>query len=196
MPTLSFLDFLPQLQAGQLRHDTVAHQDILHLILPRRLTHFTLHLAKYQAGLHGSLIPAASPTRQRLITDSMIIVLAAANGMKVDLRARISQSSTGSVFEANRTRTSTSLTDLVNGYIQSVGRMAKACEALDHLEDFPVRQVLELSVIELALTVGAISQVDGLDLKASVEKRWYEIEQELAKLQTEAPANVRQLARA
>lgn len=30
--------------------------------------------------------------------------------------------------------------------IVSVGRMAKACEALDHLEDYPSRQVLEENI--------------------------------------------------
>jgi hypothetical protein len=187
---------LQQLQSGQLRHDSLAHQDIFNLVLPSRLTHFTLHFAKYQAGLYSSISNGAKATRRRLITDSMIIALAAANGMKVDLKTNVGRSISTHDNHWTRCSTTPSFSDLVGYYIETVGRMAKACEALDHLENFPAREVLERSVVELTLTIIVMSQVDNFDLCASIEKRWSEIENGLTFIAGDKPSPVRHLARA
>jgi hypothetical protein len=51
------------------------------------------------------------------------------------------------------------------------GRMAAACEKLDHLEDFPFRPVLRSGVIALVDVAAAFATAHGWDLRGLVQER-------------------------
>jgi hypothetical protein len=157
------------MQRMQKTHDTAAHADILALVVPRRLTHFTLHFAKYQGSLVHAERVSDVPLKFRVLTDSAIIVLAAANALNIDLA---SKSASESRNQQRRRRGG----DLLGEYIETVGRMAKACEALDHLEDYPFRTVMETAVCDLLDVVCELADRQHLGLKDVVTKRWAEVE--------------------
>ena len=75
----SVAETLLSLQRSQMRHDESYHQDILSLDVSRRVTHMTLHNAKYS----GRFITASDAHDKALfeatLTDSFVICIATAN---------------------------------------------------------------------------------------------------------------------
>src|SRR5665213_2525490 len=156
----AFSAALLELQRGQFNHDEVAHRDIHSLLVPQRLTHFTLHFAKY----HGRLVYASRTGDQKLIhrvlTDSLIIALAAANAMNLSLQQHFvlnpSVSPKGqSGRELNEVRR-----NLLFEFAEIVGNMAKSCEVLDHLESYPSRETLEKSTIQIVDLIYRLAQLE------------------------------------
>lgn len=170
----SLISNLRQLQLAQYHHDQTAHQDILGLAVPRRITHFILHFSKYLGLLAKSSRKKHGQLPQRVIADSLIIALAAANAMNVDLQNRLSGYASDNPISIK----SSDDTDLIlSYYAELVGEMAKACEALDHLENFPSREVLERNIVFLVPVIGHLADIVGGDLITDVKNRWKEIEQ-------------------
>src|SRR4051812_4652826 len=92
MSTKSVLFRLEELQKAQHLHDVAAHQDIMHLIVPKRLRHFTLHFAKYQGAISKALRTSDRRALTRALTDSLIIILASANALNIKLWERVATS--------------------------------------------------------------------------------------------------------
>jgi hypothetical protein len=164
---------LASFQNEQFRHDRVAHGEMLALPLHRRLAHFTLHFAKYQAVMLSSLKNGSTDPIARLITDSLIILLAAANALGVRLRAELngeSHADTGPIGNDQ----------LVDSYIETVGDMAKACEAFDHIKNFPSELVFKAAMARLTAIVIALAELNGVDLLTMVPKRWDQVERRLS----------------
>lgn len=164
----TFASQLKQLQIEQYRHDNKAHQDILGLPVPRRLAHFTLHFAKYVGSLSTALRDQNAELQVRIVTDSLIIALAAANAMNVDLERKI---------EPSYPSGSTDVNSLLWSYAEIVGEMAKACEATDHMEDYPSRAVMERNVARLIPLIRDFAGAINLDLTKAVKERWRILEQ-------------------
>jgi hypothetical protein len=163
---------LATLQLEQFRHDCVAHKDILKLPFQGRLKHFTLHFAKYQGWLLRTLQFGNVETTQRLITDSFIILLAAANTLDKKLQAdRESWSGSATTIDCRQ---------LILTYIETVADMAKACEAFDNSEEFPSQIVLEDSIDHLVRVILDLAAVKSVDLLTSVPKRWDQVERRLS----------------
>ena len=167
---------LLDLQRAQYRHDEVAHRDIQCLLLPRRLTHFTLHFAKYQGRLAEAVSESDIPLLKRLTTDSLIIALAAANSMNLDLEQRVAESRPGNRTGSRARELRETRLSFLLEYAAIVGDMAKACEVQDHLENYPSRDVLERSTAEMVELCLRIAECEQFDLVASVSKRWIEVE--------------------
>lgn len=177
MKTSPLLAALQQLQVGQHNHDVAAHQDILYSLAPKKLTHFTLHFAKYQGAISLAMKSGNTDSLHRALIDSMIIALAAANAMNLDLSGRVREklkevSADQSEIEVDKLRH-----DLLLDYVEIVARKAKACEVIDHLEDYPSRPVLERSVVELVILLDRFAQCEQLDLLAAISERWARVEQ-------------------
>ncbi len=175
MQTSSLKASLAQLQASQYQHDMHAHQDILSLIVPRRVTHFTLHFAKYAGYISKAIRSKDKGLLCRTLTDSVIIGLAAANAMNMDLLDRIQTAHTA-VGNKWSKKAKVNCDDLLGDYSELVGNMAKACEALDHLENYPSREVLENSVVELVVLVDRFAQQERLNLPQQIMQRWDQVE--------------------
>lgn len=174
------------LQVAQFRHDQIAHQDILGLNVPKRLTHFTLHFAKYAGTLAKAHRESDNCLKQKTLTDSFIILLAAANAMNLDLqKVEDAERRCESLIGASDSHPN--FEQLLFSFVEVVGRMSKACEALDHLEDFPSRLVLEDSVILLLPIIRRLAALQAIDLRMRTSERWRSIEQKRLVTQENRP---------
>jgi hypothetical protein len=176
---------ISRLQREQMEHDNKFHRDITHLPLQRRLTHMVLHFCKYTGQL-ASLRDDQKEAEhhKQTITDTFIIAMCSANSLNIALADQLEASgleSFGDLYQyalylERRTVNQAFDSDwaLRTLAIES-GHIARACEKLDHLEDFPFRKVIADAV--LALCRAAIIQAKNcdLDLQSAVTRRWAEI---------------------
>jgi hypothetical protein len=132
---------LDQLQWEQFEHDEKYHREIARLTVQDRLKHMALHFAKYA----GEIFAGPSDDKfRRLVTDALIIGISAANTLNIRLADTVGQTDTGNPSDFDRQ------------LVIAAGRMAAACEKLDHLEDFPFRPHIAgevLKIIDCALAV-------------------------------------------
>jgi len=176
-------DILARLQHDQREHDLRAHKDIVYLPYPSRIRHLTFHVAKYSGRLAANPSPA---DMGKTIVDAFIICLSAAEVLNISFSREF-----GSLTAVYGYRDLGALGRALNPgaadpgnvaewYFRQLalvgGRMAKACESLDHMEPIPYREMLSSAIIELAraslVTAGRL----GIDLEVSVRQRWEEIE--------------------
>jgi hypothetical protein len=159
---------LRDLQVGQQKHDRVSHWDILCLPAQDRLKHMVLHFAKYVGRL------ADKPDDRefkRTLVDTFIIVLASANALNVDLAASFNQAKT-----ARRYKRASAANEFFVGMARITGSMAKACEALDHVEGFDIRSRLERGAADLATLCVTTAAACGIDLTGETRAQWRRIE--------------------
>jgi hypothetical protein len=156
------------LQEAQHRHDELAHRDVLALSTQRRVTHFTLHFAKYAGALVTAARTGSGTSTARIVTDSFIIALACANSLGIDLERSVDVD--GACREED-------FLDLSLRYTERVGEMAKACEAFDHAhERYPSFDVLERAVGRLTGIILLCAANQGVSLEHTVGERWDSIE--------------------
>lgn len=157
---------LRQLQIAQYRHDEVAHRDIAWLPVPQRLTHFTLHFAKYAGALVRANRAHDEVEGKRVLADAFAIVLAMANTLQIDLRARTQAE------PRDENLSNYDVRDLLLCLCEAIGPMAKACEAIDHLENFPSRSTLDHGVLRVLEVISALAEKEGVSLPDAVTARW------------------------
>jgi hypothetical protein len=162
------------LQWGQLQHDEIYHKDIVRLPVGDRLRHMTLHIAKYLGVIVEALETRDDMRIGATLVDMFIIDLASANALNMDL---------GREVAAGRTQTFDNLVELgiaiatelgrpddddgmslIRRIAHHSGRLAKACESLDHLEAFPFREVLRDNVLGLFKVVVAEASLRQINL--------------------------------
>jgi hypothetical protein len=161
------LGFIKDLQRKQHAHDLKSHWEILCLPAGDRMKHMVLHFAKYAGKLMAS---QASRCPDNVVVDTFIIALASANALNVDLESRCVVALTG------ETPLGTSTTDLCRSLAIATGRMAKACEALDHIERFNSREELEAGIVAICKACVDFATANNLSLDDAVARRWREIE--------------------
>lgn len=170
---LSGLDFR-KLQEAQQHHDEVAHKDILALSAPRRLTHFTLHFAKYAGALAAAAHKSDRTAMSRILTDSLIIALAGANSLDICL-----DPITGCESElyAIRPNDCATVGSALIQYVEIVGEMAKACESFDHAaERYPSYDVLKRALTKLIGLTLLCAEHEGVELACTIPNRWQSVE--------------------
>lgn len=145
---------LYDLQERQRVHDEGYHQDILALGTISRTKHLVLHFVKYLANLEDE---NDETLIKRNIVDFMICTLSMANMFQIDL-------SKAQFVEENKS------------VFKNIGRMAKACEALDHLESFPSRDVLVKETKNVYFLLLNLSKKHDVILEEEINKRWLMIE--------------------
>ena len=94
----------------------------------------TLHFAKYAGRLSEGPTDADF---ERLATDALIIGISCANTLNIDL------SKVGDAISPDQRD------EFARQMTVYAGRMASACERLDHLEDFPFRPTLAEQVLKV-----------------------------------------------
>jgi hypothetical protein len=176
---------LAVLQREQQLHDERAHLDILGLSPERRITHMALHFAKYT----GRLIEMQVidwRALERVIVDATIICLASANTLNMRLEHRIEGGALGTLdalLETYKDRHPSTLEALPMwmGAQMAVhnAKIAKACEAFDHAEQYPYEQVLTMGVVELLDVCLAAAGAMSLDLTNAIRTRWAGVEKKL-----------------
>jgi hypothetical protein len=159
---------LRTLQYEQQQHDEIAHRDVLSLPLDRRITHMVLHFSKYTGRLLSE--EGRQTTRiERILVDTAIICLASANALGV----RLADQMTCEVAE----RPQGVLSEWLGIRLAvEAGRMAKACESLDHVEDLPYREIWEEGVLAITALVLRAAEAFGLNLAKAIRQRWAGIE--------------------
>jgi hypothetical protein len=150
---------LDQLQREQFEHDENCHREIARLPVQNRLAHMTLHFAKYAGRLAEG---QDDGDFQRTATDILVIALSSAN----ILNLLLSQTDVMSPGDD-----STSRSELARVVTISAGKMAAACEKLDHLEDFPFRPTISAGVVEIARVAIALCKSEGWNVGGLVRQR-------------------------
>jgi hypothetical protein len=160
-----------QLQARQHEHDMVANRAVLLWPLSRRHMRFVLHFSKYQGKLISGPSGGPKDLRRRVITDSMIDILSAANALNFCL-----SDSRASLNPRRDHPSDTESKKLLAHYVSTVGYMAEACEAMDQGENYPVAEVLKKGVRALFSITAALAALEGVDLQLTIPERWSELE--------------------
>jgi hypothetical protein len=114
-------------QLLQIKHDEIYHHEILVLGIARRMNHVVLHLIKYLAPL--SSFPISSSENRKAFIDSFIMVASASNLLGISLARNLEINEVDAAADAI----------FIDRYIQLLAELAKACEATDHQEDYPIR---------------------------------------------------------
>lgn len=162
-------DLINELQREQLAHDRDYHPDILSLDTTKRVIHMSLHNAKYAARFVAANEDGDEILHRETLTDACIISVATANALTYDLRKSISESMLNSKdlftvgLELEKTQSSNQ--SFHRRYASEVGQMAKACESLDHLENYPFREKLteaNANIFKLVLGDAANKNIDIL----------------------------------
>lgn len=175
------------LQLKQRAHDEGHHRDVFYLPYPQRMRHLVLHFAKYTGRLAAMDTSSPPNALAATLVDTFIIALSAAEMLKVDLAAALK----GTVDQATTLTEAGRLIGGVNGVDQATvrdyffrqlaqitGRMAKACESLDHMEAFDYRKVLTGGVVDAVRLCLAAASAAEVDLSCLVSERWAAIERQ------------------
>lgn len=160
------LDHLFTLQAEQREHDRNFHADIHILPVHQKVNHMVLHFAKY-----SGLMAEHEDEKEfynKVLIDVFIISLSLANILNLNLTK---------AFEASENNFSESLTSLRSiAFVRKktaiyAGRMAKACESIDHLENYPFRTELQNNLVEMCGLVMNAADYAKIDLREAVHQR-------------------------
>jgi len=167
------------LQREQFEHDERFHREILRLSIHARLNHMALHYCKYTGQFAIVCAAADNALRSRTITDSFIISLCAANALNLSLSETIADPSESVLLcdlgqsLSRRLYPKTTLNDhwlLIEHAVYS-GKMARACEKIDHLEAFPFREEARAAVIRLCQIALIAANVNSIDLLYEARER-------------------------
>lgn len=165
-------NYIDTLQEQQRVHDELAHIEILSLPLDRRITHMVLHFAKYTGRLVAS-DHATVPEYRKLIVDTAIICLAAANAlaMRLSVRPPVMKAVSAASKDLQDPR------DMGLALATPMSEMAKAIESLDHLEDYPYRRILEDGTTRIAAVAIRAARSLDLDLESEIRAAWETMEE-------------------
>lgn len=171
---------LLELQWRQLNHDELYHREIARLTVGDRMKHMALHLAKYAGQIAEADEREDQSARQQHLVDCFIISLAAANTVSLDVGRGLDEQLAGSGtlqdlgigLVRRGTRERSNADTFLRGLTIAVGKLAKACESLDHVEAFAFRERMQQAVTEVFLAVIAEAARCGIDLEqASVTRQ-------------------------
>lgn len=161
------------LQVEQHQHDEKYHREIARLSLHHRLNHMALHFAKYAGKIAGANDPIEL---QDVFVDVLVIALSTANVLNLDLGELLQMDNRefSGLLElglAAAERNSSNEVSLLNQFTVATGRIAGACEKIDHLEEINFRAEIRGGVARLAeLAIGYIAS-RGADPAEAVRNR-------------------------
>jgi hypothetical protein len=161
--------------------------DILNLSPADKMKHMGLHVAKYVGYALEALEDNEADRLERSLTDCFIVCLAAANAINFDLGQQLVESlgydhqdliRVGMDLGKRMQRKDTDGMWIVREMTRYSGRLAKACESVDHMESFPFREAMGDNLVALLKVILAEAAGRRIDLvgtsmtrHAGVEKR-------------------------
>lgn len=171
------------LQKLQQEHDELAHRDILNFNLHKRLKHMVLHFFKYAGKIQAAGEAQDRNELRRILLDAFIICMATANALNVSLGRSITvigiaPSDLDALAHklANTDKLDDPFASAVRDLVLIGGRMAKAVESADHMEDGNPRGDMAALVPELTHAVLAhLGHHDG-GLEQDVRLRLVSVE--------------------
>lgn len=170
-------EVLLPLQRLQQQHDEVAHRDILSFDLYKRLKHMVLHFYKYAGHVEAARQARDDIALRRVLVDSLIICMASANALNLSLGAQIEEQAEFLDIDAlanavaKHVRVGDAYEDALRHLVLIGGRMAKAIESSDHMEDGNPRSEMTRLVPELAIAMLAVCARTGLGLEGEIRAR-------------------------
>ncbi|MEQ8835977.1 MAG: hypothetical protein RID07_04155 [Lacipirellulaceae bacterium] len=123
-----------------------------------RLRHMALHFAKYAGRLSDH--PDKKVVKKTTI-DTLIIAVSCANILNMDLSKKPLRPAGEEM----------GLNEFSRSLTVAAGKMAGACERIDHLEDFPFRKVIAEQVQVILAAAIAFMVSNGWDVVSVVENR-------------------------
>lgn len=148
---------LDRLQWQQFEHDEKYHREIARLTVQDRLKHMALHFAKYAGNLADT---PESHTVKRVVVDIVAIAISSAN----ILNLRLSD-------QHNALREPRETSSFATAITIAAGRMAAACEKMDHLEAFPFRERISEAVLELLSEALSYAEAQNWEVEEMVSAR-------------------------
>lgn len=185
---VSVANELLMLQKSQLAHDEIAHKDILCLPVQARIKHMVLHFAKYTGHFLEAKENQQLEVLKSTVVDAWIIALASSNMLNLHLSKELhvkdfqcsSLQGLGHIILNKSSFANQDPYDVaIFGLGKITGRMAKACESLDHMERFDSRGVLDQCILEAVGLLIALSSLLQLNLPRLVCERWKKVESKL-----------------
>jgi hypothetical protein len=173
-----------ELQVEQHKHDETYHREIARLSLHQRLNHMALHFAKY-TGKIGAAERIADTVP--VYVDILIIAISTANILNIELwelvEAHESDYSTLQTFARKlASEIPTAIDDHIDLFRETAiasGRMAAACEKIDHLEEINFRAEIRYSLVPLVCLSLAVMADQGVDPAEAVHTRLEKVKQRL-----------------
>jgi hypothetical protein len=170
---------LYDLQVEQLAHDESFHKDVVILPLADRIKHMALHNAKYVGYLVDAIDAGDDGRVQAVLTDAFIITLATANTLNQDLGQALEEAggqdtdlkSLGGSLADDLGRRADDPFGFVKAYARATGKLAKACESWDHMEDVPYVAIMRASNIDIFKLVVAEAALRSFDLEGLFRAR-------------------------
>ncbi|MBP54640.1 hypothetical protein [Marinobacter sp.] len=173
-------DKLYQLQLNQLHHDERFHKEVVRLPVHQRINHMALHFAKYSGQLASEFITPSFSKEQRskLIIDCFAIAISSVNILNVRISDRLLSDSIADIngipelaaFYAEELVTTDKYWLLLQTASLS-GKIAKACESLDHLEAYDYRENFLDGVIGLIKVYLAAAHTLDIDIETALAER-------------------------
>jgi len=174
-----------ELQVEQHHHDETYHREIARLSLHQRLNHMALHFAKYAGKV------AAATEGEDIVpvyVDTLIIALSTANILNVemwDLLEHNGQEYPGLLAFGRALGHHVSVpmedrNELLRATSIAAGRIAAACEKVDHLEEISFRAEIRTGLAQLCtLSLAFISMYGNGDPAAAVRERLHAVKSRL-----------------
>jgi hypothetical protein len=182
---------LIDLQKRQYKHDKEHHPDIYNTSYPARMNHYVLHFSKYVGRLSKTHSDEKKLEKklEKTLADSIIVTLAAANTLNLDLndemRERFEVDSNGVNNIAEKLNQSSEVSEmdevrewLFNRMATPAGQLSDAMESLDHMESMDTRQILENGTVEILADLLIASDKLDANINELLDDRWTEIEEE------------------
>ena len=175
-------DALMRLQRVQQSHDELAHRDILSFNLHKRLKHMTLHFYKYSGNIEAARLSGDKAALRRILVDAYIICMASANAINVSLGRALNVSSNLQNLDAvaqsfaSPFRGKDVFAEALSQFVLIGGKMAKALESEDHMEDGNPRAVMSDLVPKMATLVLGLLALTGGSIETAVLDRLSAVE--------------------
>jgi hypothetical protein len=165
-----------ELQVEQHHHDEAYHREIARLPLHHRLNHMALHFAKYVGKIAAANDEEAL---QAVYTDVLIIGLSVANILNIELWDFLDHKDRdfpgllpfGRDLANHLEQVLKDRQKLLRETAMAAGRIAAACEKIDHLEDVSFRAEIIGGIRQLATLSIAFLAEHGADPSDAVRNR-------------------------
>lgn len=181
---------LYELQFEQFKHDEKYHKEICSLSVQNRINHMSLHFAKYTGQISemvyfGESIEESDGLK-RTIIDIFVIATILANILNkklsdgienIELKEVNSLKELGLQLAKMGNIKQEGISWFLNSIAIANGKIAKACEKLDHMEAYPFREEIFKGLTHIFKSTLIVASQLNYDLPILVRKRLIEIEE-------------------
>jgi hypothetical protein len=150
-------------QSLQIQHDIIYHPEIVVLGIAKRMNHIILHLVKYLGVLSST--PTSTYQNRRALIDSFIMIVSASNLLSISLEKELVNNDQNDTNEA-----------FINKHILLIAELARACEAVDHQDDYPIRATWNKNIIKLFSLVVNEASLQNISIVKEASERLHEVE--------------------